>query len=57
MDEVGEDLITPLNLTGAPVTLPGALATVSMSGIANYVWALALIAVGGYLVFRFFTNR
>jgi len=35
----------------------GALATVSMSGIANYVWALALIAVGGYLVFRFFTNR
>lgn len=35
----------------------GVLATASTLDYANYVWALALIALGGWLVLRFFTNR
>ncbi len=35
----------------------GALATVSSTSVVNYLWAVVLIAIGGYLVFRFFTNR
>src|SRR5574338_872354 len=39
----------------AALGVMGALATVSASNIANFVWAFALIVVGGFLVFRFFT--
>jgi len=35
----------------------GVLATASTFDFANYVWALALIVLGGWLVLRFFTNR
>jgi hypothetical protein len=35
----------------------GLLATVSALDFANYVWALALIVIGGWLVVRFFIRR
>lgn len=35
----------------------GVLTTASLMDFANYIWAAALIAVGGFLVFRYFTNR
>jgi len=35
----------------------GILATASLMNFANYIWAAALIAAGGYLIFRFFTRR
>ena len=35
----------------------GVLATASTLDFANYVWALGLIVLGGWLVLRFFTNR
>lgn len=35
----------------------GVLATVSLMNFANYVWALLLIAGGGYLIYRFIANR
>ena len=35
----------------------GFLATISLLGIANYLWAVVLIAVGGFLIFRYFTAR
>jgi hypothetical protein len=41
----------------AALGLMGLLAAVSLLDLANYVWAVILIAVGGYLMFRYFTNR
>ncbi|MGE5252150.1 MAG: hypothetical protein ACM3QS_18260 [Bacteroidota bacterium] len=35
----------------------GVLAAASLMDLANYIWALALIAAGGFLVLRFFRNR
>ena len=35
----------------------GFLATISMMDIANYIWAVALILAGGFLIFRFYRNR
>lgn len=35
----------------------GFLGIASLLDIANYLWAVALIAVGGFLLFRYFTNR
>jgi hypothetical protein len=35
----------------------GVLTTVSLMNIANYIWAAVLIVAGGYLLFRYFTNR
>jgi hypothetical protein len=35
----------------------GILAAASLMEFANYIWALALIAAGGYLLFRFFRQR
>ncbi|MBI5841798.1 MAG: hypothetical protein HZB19_17050 [Chloroflexi bacterium] len=35
----------------------GLLGIVSLFDIANYVWAVALMAVGAYLLFRYFANR
>ncbi len=35
----------------------GILATASLMDLANYIWAIALIAAGGFLIFRFFRVR
>jgi len=35
----------------------GFLGIVSLLNIANYIWAIALIAVGVFMLFRYFTNR
>lgn len=35
----------------------GALSIITQSEISNLVWALVLIAIGAYLLFRYFTNR
>ena len=35
----------------------GFLGLVSLLNVANYIWAVALIAGGGYLIFRYFTRR
>ena len=35
----------------------GLLGLASLFEIANYVWAVALIAGGGFLLFRYFSNR
>jgi hypothetical protein len=35
----------------------GLLGIASLLDIANYVWALALIAAGGFLLFRYFTKQ
>lgn len=35
----------------------GLLVTASLMSIANYIWAAALFAAGGYLIFRYATNR
>lgn len=35
----------------------GVLGLASLFEIANYVWAVALMAVGGFLLFRYFSNR
>lgn len=35
----------------------GFLGIASLLDIANYLWAVALIAVGGFLLFRYFSNR
>ncbi|MBL8078600.1 MAG: hypothetical protein JNM55_11605 [Anaerolineales bacterium] len=35
----------------------GVLGLASLFEIANYIWAVALIAVGGFLLFRYFSNR
>jgi hypothetical protein len=35
----------------------GAVGLVTQMEIGNYIWALALIVVGAYLLLRYFTNR
>jgi hypothetical protein len=35
----------------------GVLGLASLFEIANYIWAVVLIAAGGYLLFRYFSNR
>lgn len=35
----------------------GVLGLASLFEIANYIWALALIAAGGFLLFQYFRNR
>jgi hypothetical protein len=35
----------------------GLLGLASLFEIANYVWAVALMGIGGFLLFRYFTNR
>lgn len=35
----------------------GALGLASLMNIANYVWAVALIAIGGFMIFRVFTKQ
>ncbi|HET7143855.1 MAG TPA: hypothetical protein VFI68_07560 [Anaerolineales bacterium] len=35
----------------------GLLSIASLLEFANYLWAIALIAAGGFLLFRYFTNR
>lgn len=35
----------------------GALSIITQSEISNLVWALVLIAIGAYLLFRYFANR
>jgi len=35
----------------------GFLGIASLLNIANYIWAIALIAVGVFMLFRYFTNR
>ena len=35
----------------------GVLITASLMSIANYLWAAALIVIGAYMIFRYFTNR
>ena len=35
----------------------GVLTTASLMDFANYIWAVVLIAAGGFLLFRYFTNR
>ena len=35
----------------------GILGVASLLDIANYVWAIALILIGGGMLFRYFTNR
>ena len=35
----------------------GFLGIASLLNIANYLWAVALIAVGAFMLFRYFTNR
>ena len=35
----------------------GVLTTASLMNWANYIWAVVLIAAGGFLIFRYFTNR
>jgi hypothetical protein len=41
----------------AALGVMGALATVSLMDWTNYLWAAALIVAGGFLIFRFFTQR
>jgi hypothetical protein len=35
----------------------GVLGLASLFEIANYIWAVALMGVGGFLLFRYFSNR
>jgi hypothetical protein len=35
----------------------GILGLASLFEVANYIWAVALMAVGGFLLFRYFSNR
>jgi hypothetical protein len=35
----------------------GVLGLASLFQIANYVWAVALMGIGGFLLFRYFSNR
>lgn len=35
----------------------GVLTTASLMDFANYIWAVVLIAAGGFLLFRYFTRR
>ena len=35
----------------------GAFGLASLMNLVNYVWAIALIAIGGFMIFRVFTNR
>lgn len=35
----------------------GVLGLASLFEIANYIWAVALIAIGGFLLFRYFSDR
>jgi hypothetical protein len=35
----------------------GFLGIASLLDIANYLWAVVLIAAGGFMIFRYFTNR
>lgn len=35
----------------------GVLGLASLFEVANYIWAIALIAAGGFLLFRYFRNR
>jgi hypothetical protein len=35
----------------------GVLGLAALFNIANYIWAVALIAAGGFILFRYFTNR
>lgn len=35
----------------------GVLGVASLLDIANYIWAVALILAGGFMLFRYFTNR
>lgn len=41
----------------AVLGIMGFLGIASLLDIANYLWAVALIAVGGFLLFRYFSNR
>jgi len=35
----------------------GAITFISQTEISSYLWALVLMAVGGFLLFRYFSNR
>jgi len=41
----------------AVLGLLGVLTTASLMAYANYIWAILLILVGGFLIFRFFASR
>jgi hypothetical protein len=41
----------------AVLGIMGALGLASLFEIANYIWAVALMAAGGFLLFRYFTKR
>lgn len=41
----------------AALGVMGVLATLSLANLANYVWAVVLIALGGFLVFQYFRSR
>ncbi|HEY2981738.1 MAG TPA: hypothetical protein VGJ22_11190 [Anaerolineales bacterium] len=41
----------------AVLSVMGLLITASWMSFANYVWAAALIIAGGYLIFKYVTNR
>jgi hypothetical protein len=44
-------------IPGTILLVFGAILGTPLSGIADYLWPAVLIILGGYFVFRFFTNR
>ncbi len=53
-------LLTGMRWAYWPATVLGVLGILGLASllqIANYVYAIALIAAGGFIIFRYFTNR